>query len=190
MVNDRVVTGKSHDQLGGATSSGEFGSILQTIFDPRSGAEFGYSSLVRLGRPNGERVAYRLTFRVPEHLYRIEDRDSGRSVSVGYHGFVWADRETSSILKITFDCDDIPADFPVHALSLSMNYDFVEISGQKFALPIQSDLKSRQDRYLSWNELRFANYRKFGTESTITFDTPEAVAPEKLGEKPATIKKQ
>lgn len=189
MINDRVATDKKHEDLGGTTSSGEFGSIMRTIFDPRSGTEFGWSALVRLSRPNGERVAYRMAFRVAQHLYSIDDKNSKRSVSVGYHGLIWADQETSSILRIKFDCDDIPADFPVKSVALDLNYDFVEIAGQKFALPIRADIRSHEDKFESWNQNRYANYQKFGTDTTITFDTPD-VSPDKLDEKPVVKKKQ
>ncbi len=188
MINDRVVTDKKHEQLGGAISSGEFGGIMQAIFDPRSGTEFEWSKLVRLGRPSGDRVVYRIAFRVTQHLYEIQN--SGRKVTVGYHGFIWADRETSAILRIKFDCDGIPADFPIQSVALDVNYDFVEISGQKFALPILADIKSHEGRYISWNQARFANYQKFGTDSSISFDSPAAVDPDKLVEKPPVKKKQ
>lgn len=188
MINDRVATDKRHDQLGGATSSGEFGSILRSLFDPRNRAELEWSRRVRLARPSGERVVDVLSFRVRQPVYTIQDQPSGRSITVGYHGFLWADHETASILRIKFDCDDIPADFPIQGVSMDLNYDYVEIAGQKYALPLQFDVRSRQGRMASWNEARFANYRKFGADTSISFDTPEAVSPDKLVEKP--VKKQ
>lgn len=188
MINDRVATDKRHDQLGGATSSGEFGSILRSLFDPRNRAEFEWARRVRLARPSGERVVDVLSFRLRQPVYSIQDQPSGRSITVGYHGFLWADHQTAAILRVKFDCDDIPADFPIQGVSMDLNYDYVEIAGQRYALPLQFDVRSRQGQMASWNEARFANYRKFGADTTISFDTPEAVSPDKLGEKP--VKKQ
>lgn len=188
MINDRVATEKRHDQLGGATSSGEFGSILRSLFDPGNRAEFEWARRVRLARPAGERVVDVFSFRVRRPVYSIQDQPSGRSITVGYHGFLWADHETAAILRIRFDCDDIPADFPIQGVSMDLNYDYVEIAGQRYALPLQFDVRSRQGQAGSWNEARFANYRKFGADATISFDTPEAVSPDKLVEKP--VKKQ
>ncbi len=187
-INDRVAVDKKHEQLGGATSSGEFGSIMRTIFDPRVETEFEWARLVRLARPNGERVVNALNFRVRRPAYTIQHQSSDRSISVGFHGMIWADRETSAILRIKFDCDDIPADFPIRAVSLDLNYDFVEIVGQQYALPLLSDIRSRESQLASWNQARYANYRKFGADATISFDTPELPAADKLGEKP--VKKQ
>jgi hypothetical protein len=190
MINDRLALDKKHEQLGGAVSSGEFGSIMRSIFDPRSETEFEWNRLVRLPRPSGERVVNVLAFKVNQHLYTIHDDNSGRTISVGYHGFLWADRETSSVLRIKFECDGIPADFPIQSVALDLNYDFVEISGQQYALPLVSDIRSHQGRYQSWNQARYANYRKFGVESTLSFDTPAPVSTEKLEEKPVVKKQQ
>lgn len=183
MINDKLALDKKHDQLGGATSSGEFGSIMRTIFDPRSETEFEWARLVRLGRPNGERVANAFNFRVRQPLYTIEHHGGGRKISVGYHGVLWADRETSSILRIKFECDNIPPDFPIQSVALDLNYDFVDIAGQRYALPMLSEVRSREGRFASWNQARYANYRKFGADATISFDTPELPPADKLGEK-------
>ena len=183
MINDRLALDKKHDQLGGATSSGEFGSILRSIFDPRSETEFEWARLVRLARPGGERVANAFTFRVRQPLYTIQH--PSRTIAVGYHGTIWADRDTSSILRIKFDCDGIPADFPIGSVSLDLNYDFVEIAGQRYALPLMSEVRSQEGRLASWNQARYANYRKFGADATISFDTPDLPSSDKLGEKPA-----
>ncbi len=64
-----------------------------------------------------------------------------------------------------------------------MNYDFTDISGQEFLLPLRSDVRSREDRYLSWNEASYISYHKFGADATIIFDTPD-VPDEKLKEQP------
>jgi len=177
-INDRVATDKKHDQLGGATSSGEFGSILRALFDPRDEAEFQWTRQTRISRPAGDRNADLLSFRVRRPVYGIQDQTSGRSISVGYHGFLWADRETAAILRIKFDCDDIPTDFPIQSVSLDLIYDFVEIAGQRYALPLLFDIKSAQGRSVSWNQARFANYRKFSADTNIIFDAPDT-PPEK-----------
>ena len=187
MINDRLALDKQHEKLGGATSSGEFGSILRSLFDPHNETEFEWTRLVRLGRPNGERVANVLAFRVRKPVYTIQHLNS--SITVGYHGFLWADRETSAILRLKFDCDNIPDDFPIKSLALDLNYDYVEIAGQRYALPLLLDIHAREGQLVSWNEARYANYRKFGADATISFDAPDAPPAEKLGEKPV-VKKQ
>jgi hypothetical protein len=89
------------------------------------------------------------------------------------------------VMRIRMECDDIPSDFPIQQVSLDLNYDFTKISDQEFVLPLKADLRSREGRFLVWNEIEFHLYRKFGTESSITFDTSDTVPEDKLKEQPA-----
>jgi hypothetical protein len=89
------------------------------------------------------------------------------------------------VMRIHMDCDNIPPDFPIQQVSLDLNYDFTQISGQEFVLPLKADLRSREGRFLVWNEIEFHLYRKFGTESSITFEPLDAVPEDKLQEQPA-----
>jgi hypothetical protein len=96
---------------------------------------------------------------------------------------VYADRDIKMVVRIKLEADGIPADFPIQIVSLDLNYDFADISGQEFRLPLRLDVRSREDRYLSWNEASYVSYHKFGAETSITFDTPD-VPDEKLKEQP------
>ncbi|HYW45759.1 MAG TPA: hypothetical protein VE959_23040 [Bryobacteraceae bacterium] len=175
-INDRPVTnGVQHNQLGGAKSSGEFGSILHTIFDPEAQAEFQWERWATL--PAGR--AYVFAFRVRQPRYGIEHGESKRSISVGFHGLIFADRDTKTVRRIQMECDGIPADFPIQSVTLALDYDTFEIAGQKFVLPLKSEIRSREGTYLSWNEVGYHNYNKFGADASITFDTPEDNPPVK-----------
>jgi hypothetical protein len=58
-------------------------------------------------------------------------------------------------------------------------------------LPVKAVVAStRSDNYLSKNEIEFRLYRKFGTETTIKFDTPDALPEDKFKEKPPEVKKK
>jgi hypothetical protein len=39
---------------------------------------------------------------------------------------------------------------------------------------------------MTWNEAEFHLYRKFGADTTITFDTPDELPADKTQEQPAT----
>jgi hypothetical protein len=176
MINDRVAGDNvQHDQLGGATSSGEFGSILHTIFDPESRAEFGWERWATLG---GKRT-YVFHFRVGEQRYSISHKASNRTIVTGFHGLIFANRDTNMVMRVQMECDDIPADFPIQSVSLELNYDTVEISGQEFVLPALSQVHSREGRMLSWNEVSYLSYHKYSADASISFDTPEAKPPVK-----------
>lgn len=182
MVNDRPVAGGiQHDQLGGAKSSGEFGSILHTIFDPESQAEFGWERWTGL---SGSGRAYVFHFRVGQQRYSIHHEGSKRTIVTGFHGLIYANRDSKMVMRVKMECDDIPADFPIQSVSVELNYDTVEISGQQFVLPLLSEVRSREGRFLSWNEVSYHSYHKYSADASISFDTPEAVPAEKLKEQP------
>ncbi len=174
MINDRpVTTPLRHEQIGGAKSSGEFGSILRTVFDPETEAEFQWERWATL---HGLRT-YVLAFRVRQQRYGITHEASKQSILVGFHGLVFADRDTKTVRVIQLKCDDIPPDFPIQSVTLDLAYDTVEIAGQKYVLPQRSDVRSREGRYLAWNQVSYHSYNRFASDVNITFDTPEEAPP-------------
>jgi hypothetical protein len=183
MVNSRMVTNIKHEQLGGATSSGEFGSMLYEIFSPESDTEFNWERWATL---RGRRM-YVFNFRVPQShsKYSIYHGESKRQIVAGYHGLIYADRDTGMVMRIKFDCDEIPVDFPIQSVSLDLNYDFIKIAEQEFVLPLKAELRSREGKYLVKNDVEFHLYRKFGTETSVTFDPIEALPDEATKEEPA-----
>jgi hypothetical protein len=182
LVNDRLVTGMSHDKVGGNRSSGEFGSMLEDIFDPTSNAKFEWQRWATL---RGRRMhVFSFTILKPYSKYSIRDDASGETVVPGYHGLIYADRETLKVMRITMECDDIPSNFSVREATEILDYDFMNISGQKFLLPLKADLRFRGGTALVWNEIEFRLYRKFTTDATITFETPDEIPQDQLKETP------
>lgn len=183
MVNGRAVANMEHENVGGSTLSGDFGSIFTEIFEEETHAEFEWDHWATL---RGRRT-YVFAFRVPQERshFTISAGDGGQRFTAGYHGLVYADRETNTVMRYKFECDNIPIEFPVKDVRLDVNFDFVDIAGQKYVLPLKTEIWSRMGRYLSWNEAEFHLYRKFGTESSITFDTPDPLPEDKTKEEPA-----
>lgn len=181
MINDRLVNNMQHEQLGGAKSSGEFGSILHTIFDPETQTEFGWERWTTL--PGSGRT-YVFNFRVTQHRYSIHHDASKRTIGTGFHGLIFANRDTKMVMRVKMDCDDIPADFPIQSVSLVLNYDRVEISGQEFVLPLLSEVHSREGKFLSWNEVSYHSYHKYSADASISFEAPSDVPADKLKEQP------
>jgi hypothetical protein len=179
MVNDKPAVNLSHMKLGGATSSGEFGSMLADLFAPETATEFHWEKWAKLRG----RVMYVFNFRVEQSRsrYSILHEESRREIVSGYHGLIYADRDTGMVMRVIMQCDTIPADFPIQQVAEDLNYDFVDISGRPFVLPVKVELRSREGRYQSKNDIEFRMYRKFTTESSIIFDTPEPT-PEPLSE--------
>ena len=182
LVNNLPVVNMKHEQLGGITSSGEFGTMLYQIFAPQTQTQFDWERWATL---RGRRL-YVFSFRVaqPNSDYSIRDEASGRTIIAGYHGLVYADAETRQIMRIKMDCDGLEA-FPINQVSLTLDYAPTKISDQDFVLPMAAEVRSRTGRTLGRNVIQFSLYRKFSSEATITFDTPDAIPEDQLKEQPA-----
>ena len=173
----------THDKLGGSvTSSGEFGSILNGVFEPKTETEFRWARLATWDK----RLTYVFTYHVEKgrsnyHMTVSLDPKSNDSVSAtpAYHGEVFIDKENLTVMRLTLETEDLPADFPVKEAKLNLIYDKTKIGDYEFILPHQAVLTSRGTaNYLTKNNIDFVMYRKFGADTAITFDTPEAL-PEK-----------
>jgi hypothetical protein len=186
LVNNLPVANVKHEQLGGITSSGEFGTMLYQIFNPQTQTQFDWERWATL---RGKRM-YVFSFRVaqPNSDYSIFHQPSGRTVVAGYHGLIYADAETRQIMRIKMDCDDLEG-FPINQVGLTLDYAPTKISEQSFVLPMAAEVRSREGRRLGKNVMQFSLYRKFSSEATITFDTPDAIPEDQLKEQPATAKK-
>jgi hypothetical protein len=171
-INNRY-TNTSMEQLEGAVSVGEFGSLMKGIFDPKSEAEFGWDHWATL---RGKRMAVYNYFIDSGHSsYSIEYHREQRIITA-YKGLIYADPNTGAIFRITFVAVDIPGSFPVKEAAEILDYDDVDISGQPYICPLKADLRMRAGREKTKNEIEFRLYRKFGTESNIVYDA-QAPAP-------------
>jgi hypothetical protein len=160
-------TRKSYDDVGGASSAGEFGTILIALFNPRSNAQFKQGPVERInGRP-----AVVFDFHVPTATSsnHITDTRSGKTIISGYRGSVWIDQETKRVLRIEQSSNDIPSGFPITIVESAVDYDWFEITGKRFLLPKRAELiiGSDIDRLYSRNVIEFRNYRKFEVDVRI-----------------------
>jgi hypothetical protein len=175
--------GNSYSGLDGATSGGEFVEDLRKIFRPESKTKF---ELLTTDTIRGRRAV------VYNYEINIENNKDGgvglkgpvyQSSPAGEKGRIWVDRDTYRVLRIDYVLTDIAPTFPVKAVSKSIDYDLVAISGEKYLLPIVSDFRgtveSSGKRFESRNLIRFKNYQKYGTEVIIVEEDTAPVKEEK-----------
>lgn len=178
----------SHEKLGGATSSGEFASMMREIFDPHTETEFDWE---RWGTLRGRRM-HVFSYKVLQSRskYSIYSGSANQRIVAGYHGLIYVDRDTEAVLKITLQADDLPVGFPIREVNLSLDYDHVSISDHDFILPLKAVLTSREGaKFLIKNEVEFRMYRKFSAESSITavdVQPPDALPADVTKEQPVT----
>jgi hypothetical protein len=159
---------ENYDNVSGATSTGEFGSVLFAVFSPQSRTQFKMGPKDRI---NG-RSAVIYDFRVltAHSTNKIIETRSGQSVVSGYRGSIWVDEETKRVLRIEQSADDIPRNFPINVSEAAIDYDWFNINTERYLLPRRAEiiLGSDRDRYYSRNVIDFKNYRKFETDIKIT----------------------
>lgn len=166
----------SYEDLGGTSSTGEFVTVLATIFKTESETQFELIDTDTLrGRPT-----FVLSFNTDVEKARQAIISSGATAVTGMSGKIWIDREGFRVLRIETEVTDIPEEFPITAARRVIDYDWVEIGGLKYLMPSLSDirLKIRQGRdvYETRNLIRFRDYQKFGTEIRI-LDEDEEINP-------------
>ncbi len=177
----------SYSGLEGATSGGEFVEDLEKIFKPSSKTRF---DLITTDTIRGRRAL------VYEYAINIENNKDGGvglkgsrgvvvdSAPAGEKGRLWVDRENHRVMRIEYQLTDIASSFAVKAVTKSIDYDMVEIAGERYLLPIISDFRGTvqgtdSKRYESRNVIRFKNYQKYGTDVIAVDEDSEPVVEEK-----------
>lgn len=169
-INDQL-TDRSYDSLGGATSTGEFASMLRDLFLPETEAHFDWvGPAILRGRP-----VYTYDYRVvqPRSHWQIvwdKRRASERAIVPAYRGRIVVDAENHELLRLSTEAEDIPADFPIRAAFTTLDYDYATISGRSFLLPARAVVEMRESRIATRNEISFRQYRRFTAETKLVFD--------------------
>jgi hypothetical protein len=179
-INGRM-TEVPYQRLDGATSSGEFGSMMKELFAADTQARFEWQ---RWGTLRGKRNhVYSYYVAQPNSKWTVSYQR--RDVTTpGYRGLVFVDRDSLEVTRITLEAD-MPPSFPVQMATTVLDYDSTDISGSKFMLPLRAEVRMRAGKDLVKNEVEFRLYRKFGADTSIKFDTPpEPLAPDQTTEQP------
>ncbi len=156
----------TYESLKGAISEGEFGGTLREVF--RAGAAvFTWDSdaslrghPVRVFRYDIDVAKSGLTLRFPPALW---------SRIVGHHGLVYLDRDSGQALRVV-QIADVPADAPVRASKETMDFDYSDVGGNQYLLPLSAEVVLATSTIQFRNAIEFHDYRKFTAESSLSFD--------------------
>jgi hypothetical protein len=167
---------QSYEQAGGTSSTGEFVTMLATIFKPESETKFEAveTDVIR------DRKAVVFDFETTPELadQRLTCKVIlERSTRTGIRGKLWIDTKDARVLRVESEATAIPPDFPCPTAKRNIDYDWVTISDEKYLLPSISDVRltvrDNGKKYETRNVIRFKNYQKYGSEVIIgDDDTP------------------
>ncbi len=95
----------------------------------------------------------------------------GREYSPSFHGAIWVDKESRRVLKLEQKTTDFPFGSPFSRADMTLEYAFIKIDNNLYLLPSGSENISCVSGAGSCarNVLAFKNYKKFTTDSSITF---------------------
>ncbi len=167
----------------GSSSTGEFASLLASLFNPASRAAFEMEKVEKI---KGRKVV-RATYKVEQansdrELKFLLEGDLMRSMKVAYRGRCWLDVATTQVVRVELESVDIPSDFPIARSSTALEYGLVDIAGREFWLPVRAesrlatsssrDLPEHERLRESRNVIEFRDYHKFGSGVRIQYPPP------------------
>jgi hypothetical protein len=180
LVNGQY-TEQPYQSVGGAISSGEFGTMMREIFDKQTGTAFRWERWATL---RGRRThVFSYVVQQPQSKWTVEYERRDR-ITPGYHGLIYVDADSGMVTRVTLEADGIPPGFPIQQASNTLDYDYATIGDRSYMLPLRAVMRMREGRALFKNEVEFRLYRKFSAEASINFETPEPLPEDKTTEQP------
>ncbi len=148
------------------TTAGEFGVLLSRVFGGESNASFQWSGWQRI---NGQQVAvFDYAIDQQHSTLRLSRSDLANAV-VPYHGSVFGNPDTGVIWRVTDSASGLPSNLETQALATTINYGEVSIGAAKYIVPVKASVSVEAEGKKIRNDMTFRNYRKFESQSTITF---------------------
>ncbi len=96
--------------------------------------------------------------------------DRERDIITAYHGWFEVDPTTHAVIRIAVVAENIPADFPVRSASDVLEYDYQDLSGQSFLLPLKAEVVMNTGDFMTRNNKEFRTYRKYSADALIKYD--------------------
>jgi hypothetical protein len=167
MVNGKK-TSKDMMQIGGQTSTGEFGGVLISLFQPIRSTDFSYARAAALGDTQVAIYDFKVALGSSDWHIIV----GGQVLEPAYSGRIWVDKKTGEIRRLEQHADNVPKDFPNDTVEMAIDYEEVSLgTPKKYLVPVHSENIScqRGTQYCGKNVIEFRDYHRYAGESTITF---------------------
>lgn len=165
-VNNEPSTAE-RDDLKGTISHGEFGGLLNSIFNADAHAQFTWKETDLLGADSVQVFAYQVA---AEHSNLGVTAANGDRVNPGFHGLVYVDESTRAVRRLILESDELRADFPTRAVKFAVDYDYIAIGEHEYLLPVTGSMRvNREKRMVVLNEFDFRDYKRYVADSKIHF---------------------
>jgi len=154
----------------GARLEGEFGGVLEIVFDPAAKTEFAWKETDALDGAAVEVFSYRVDAKNSKFAVVALPHSSE---IVGFHGLVYIDSATHGVRRVVMDADGIPADSAVRASGLTIDYDYIAINGHDYLMPVRGELRMKMvNTGAILHRIEFRDYHRFGSAVRLVGMTP------------------
>lgn len=166
-------TQMDYNKVGGSRSTGDFGTMLREVFEPETEAHFEWDhwGLLRA------RPTYVFAYHVAQERSKWHVSADQEDTIPAYKGLIYVDQETKQVLRISLEAIDLPSTFPVRQASDTLDYDYQDVGGQQFLLPLKNKVIINGAEVLTRNDNEYHLYHKYSAESAIQFDVTDTPAP-------------
>ncbi len=163
-VDGRSSTANRDDMNEWPISVGEFGDLLNLVFQPSSKAEFHWKETDALANGTVQVFEYRVERKNNSMILS----DSTRQINTGFHGLAYIDSSTMGIRRIAVEADDLPLDFSIHDASVAVDYDYVSIGAHEYLMPARGTIRLKRGRHEGdLNQVVFQDYRRYASQTKI-----------------------
>ena len=179
LVNNSV-TQADYTKMSGAVSTGDFGTMLRQIFEPRTETRFEWDHWATMR----SHPSYVFSYRVLQERSQWHVSDRQTDIIPAYHGLIYVDQQTHQVLRVTMAAVGMPASFPIHTAEDVLDYDYQTLGDRQFLLPFKGEVRMSTADVLSKNDNEFHLYHKYSSESEIKYDTPDPIPDNQTREQP------
>jgi VWFA-related protein len=164
-VDGKPAASTNPEAIKGPKSTGEFGAVLDAVFEPSAKAEFKWKETDTLG--NGTVQVFDYSVAKANSTFSVGG-PNGLQPNVDFHGKVFIDAATRSVRRVTLIADDLPKDFPTRATAVVVDYDYVSINAHDYLMPVSAEVSLLEGRHEAMlNTIEFRDYRRFGSNVKI-----------------------
>ncbi len=185
-VNGKPIK-KRMEEMSGAWSTGEFGTVLIDLFSPATAADFHFRKDSRASGVDAKVYDFDVS---REHSH-WNVHIGAQTYRPAYRGSVWIDPQTARVLRIEMQAYGFPEEFPTDHVESATDYQYVRLGDlRQYLLPVHAETLTcqRGSNNCSRNSIDFRNYHKYTGESEITFGSIKP-DPAEQAKPPATKKK-
>jgi VWFA-related protein len=144
----------------GARVYGEFGGLFDLVFSEQAGAKIEWQDVTDWKGTRVQVFQYHVT--ADKSRYRVSAVSGAKSLLTAFKGLVYIDTSTMAVRRISVQAEDLPKDFPIHRSEITVDYDWVRISGHDYLLPQITTLYVGSGRhYLMKTEKEFRDFRRY-----------------------------